>query len=64
MVRQLQELAKELGVNDGGLLKLGREISHDGALLSIAHMRKMDQIILRDFLTRALQHRPERVLVA
>lgn len=64
MIRELLELANALGVSEGGLLKLAREISHDGALVSIAHMRSLDRKILHDFLTRALAHQRQPELVA
>ncbi len=42
MFRDIVPLAKELGISEGELLKLAREISHDGSLVSIRHMRKRD----------------------
>ncbi len=58
MVNDLKELANALGLSDGGLLKLAREISHDGALVSVKHMRAADQKELQVFLEKALQHQP------
>jgi hypothetical protein len=47
-------VAQELDLSEGGLLKLAREVSKDGKLLSVNHILKADAKELLDFLMRCL----------
>lgn len=42
MFDQIRNLAQELGIRDGGLVKLARDVAHDGALLDLEYMRHSD----------------------
>jgi len=64
MLHEIRELANELGLSDGGLLKLAKEIAQDGVLVSVGHMRAADQALLRDFLQKALTYERQGVLVS
>lgn len=50
MFTEIYNLAKALGLSEGHLLKISRDISHDGALLSVRHMRREHLQELKGFL--------------
>lgn len=53
MYERIRELAQELGIRDGGLVKLARDISNDGTLLDLEYMRKEHAQELLAFLEKA-----------
>lgn len=56
MHERIFQLADQLGLSDGQVLKLARDISHDGALVSVAHLRKQHLEELCAFLEKAAQY--------
>ncbi len=56
MLARIQTLAACLGLGQGPLLKLARDIAEDGALISLAHMRGKHQERLLTFLERAYEY--------
>jgi hypothetical protein len=64
MFARIQNLAKELGLSEGSLLKLARDIAHDGALVSVRHLRKADQEALLAFLEKVTYADKARELTA
>ena len=62
MLYEIRQLANKLDLSDGSLLKLARDISQDGALLSVSHMRSADLESLLAFLERAWAHQTQMVV--
>lgn len=60
---RIRELASVLGIRDGALVRLARDIAHDGNLRDLEYMSEADALELALFLERAMQHRPKRELV-
>lgn len=54
MHERIRELAQELGIRDGGLVKLARDISHDDGLLDLEYMRQADAQELLRFLEKMM----------
>ena len=69
MIAEIRRIGAALGLSDGGLLQLARDIAHDGALLTVAHLRRQHQEQLLAFLREiavaeaAERERFDRVLV-
>lgn len=64
MFNRIRELANILGIRDGGLVKLARDIAHDGALLDLEYMNQADAQELLTFLEGAAASHLQRKLVA
>lgn len=62
MLAQIRELAQLLNINDGGLLKLAKDVSHDGSLVAVEFLGRKDQEELYGFLISAA--RDARLLTA
>lgn len=52
MFDQIRVLAEELGIRDGALVALAREVAQDCALLDLEYMRAEDAHALLRFLKR------------
>ena len=64
MLQGIEQLRVALGLSEGGLLKLAREIAHDGALLSVRHMRASHKADLLAFLEKAAAHEAKQEMAA
>ncbi len=50
MLAEIRRIGVALGIPEGGLLKVARDIAQNGTLLSLAHLRRQDQERMLDFL--------------
>ncbi len=50
LLAEIRRIGVALEIGEGGLLKIGRDISQYGRLLSLNHMRRQDQEKMLDFL--------------
>jgi hypothetical protein len=59
VIVRIQTLRAELGLSEGELLKLARQVCEDGALLSVAHLRQHQKfqltVTLEQMLTEAAE---------
>lgn len=53
MLEEILSLAKELEIGDGGLLKLARDIAHNGRLRTIDRLTTEERAELLTFLQKA-----------
>ncbi len=56
MLQEIFNLAHELEIGDGGLLKLARDISQNNNLQTIDRLTKVDRLQLLQFLRRVAHH--------
>jgi hypothetical protein len=54
MLEQIRDLAQSLGIRDGGLVKLARDIAQDANLRDLEYMRAADRQELLLFLEAAM----------
>jgi hypothetical protein len=64
MFDQIRDVAGSLGIRDGQLVKLARDIAHDGALLDLEYMREADALELLAFLRKARLYEARELIPA
>ncbi len=50
MLTDIRRIGRSLEVSEGGLLKIGRDISENGALVSLSHLTRGQQRNMLEFL--------------
>jgi hypothetical protein len=51
-IRKIQSLAEQAGIDKGTLIRMAREISEDGTIMSISQLRKFQRENLVAYLNR------------